>query len=185
MAMLKRRTVIQASLAAALVAAVAIGSEIATWDMGIGPIDAAGWRPIAWPFPSDDHTTGRAWRGHDLEVYVRPKIGACGNGVDGVATDEEVDRITDIALFDKDFTPLGEGRRIRVTDLFGRTRFYRVKAQDGSTREVQAIAVAHNCDLVVAVVVGNVRDEAQRKKAHRFIESNTVQVWVLEVLERK
>jgi hypothetical protein len=185
MAMLKRRTVIQASLAAAFVAAIAVGAEVATWDMGIGPLDSEGWRPIAWPSPGDAHAPGRAWRGHDLEVYVRPKLDSCGNGETGVITDEMVDRVTDIALFDKDFTPLGEGRRIRITDLFGRTRFYRVKAQDGSTRDAQAIAVAHECDLLVAVVIGNVSDEAARKKAHRFIESNTVQMWVLKILERK
>jgi hypothetical protein len=36
---------------------------------------------------------------------------------------------------------------------------------------------------VVAVIVGNVADEQERKSAHRFLESNTVQVWVNQQLE--
>jgi hypothetical protein len=36
---------------------------------------------------------------------------------------------------------------------------------------------------VVAVIVGNVADEQERKSAHRVLESNTVQVWVNQQLE--
>jgi hypothetical protein len=36
---------------------------------------------------------------------------------------------------------------------------------------------------VVAVIVGNVTDERERKSAHRFLESNTVQVWVNQQLD--
>jgi hypothetical protein len=36
---------------------------------------------------------------------------------------------------------------------------------------------------LVAIIVGNVADEQERKSAHRFLESNTVQVWVNQQLE--
>jgi len=36
---------------------------------------------------------------------------------------------------------------------------------------------------VVAIVAGNVADDATRQAAHRFLESNTVQVWLNQQLE--
>ena len=59
-----------------------------------------------------------------LEVYVRPKLGFCGNCETGVVTDEEVDRVTDIDLLDERFAPVQEGSRIRIADLSGRARLY-------------------------------------------------------------
>jgi hypothetical protein len=40
-----------------------------------------------------------------------------------------------------------------------------------------------NCDLVVAMVIGRIEDEAVRKEAHLFIESNAVQIWLNKILE--
>ena len=51
------------------------------------------------------------------------------------------------------------------------------------SRTAEGIAVNHRCDLVTAIVLGNVTDEKVRKQAHLFIESNTVQVWVNKQLE--
>jgi hypothetical protein len=36
---------------------------------------------------------------------------------------------------------------------------------------------------VVAIVVGPVADDAILKNAHRFLETNTVQVWINALLE--
>ena len=99
------------------------------------------------------------------------------------STDDEVDRVTDIDLLDERFAPVQEGSRIRITDLVGRARLYKYKLKNGAQRFAEGIAVAYKCDLVVAVVVGNVADEQERKSAHRFLESNTVQVWVNQQLE--
>jgi hypothetical protein len=181
--MLSRRTLVQASLAVALVAGLAGFSEIGhlyrAWMAEFGP----GWKPIKWPFPRDAWPEGRAWRNQGLEVYVRPKLGFCGNCDTGVVEDAEVDKVTDIDLLDPAFIPLQAGSRIRITDLFGRARLYRLKMKDGSQRLAEGIAVANNCDLVVAIVAGQVDDEAMRKAAHQFLESNTVQVWLLQQLE--
>jgi hypothetical protein len=182
--MLKRRTVIQASLAGGLLAALAGLAEIGKSRTALGPTDGAGWRPIEWPFPRDGWPPGRAWRHRGgTEAYVRLKLGFCGNCDTGVVTDEEVDRVTDIDLLDERFTPVQEGSRIRITDLFGRARLYRYKLRNGAQHFAEGIAVSYKCDLVVAVIVGSLADEKERRSAHRFLESNTVQVWVNQQLE--
>ena len=43
--------------------------------------------------------------------------------------------------------------------------------------------VSYKCDLIVAIVDGNVADPLKRKAAHEFLESNTSQVWVNQQLE--
>jgi hypothetical protein len=182
--MLQRRTVVQASLAGGLIATLAGLAEIGKQQTALGPTDGAGWRPIDWPFPRDGWPPGRAWRQRDgTEVYVRPKLGFCGNCDTGVVTDEEVDRVTDIDLLDEKFAPLREGSRVRITDLFGRARLYRLKMKDGKPRLAEGIAVSYKCDLVVAIVLGKVDDEPTAKFAHAFIESNKVQVWLNQQLE--
>ena len=105
-------------------------------------------------------------------------------GETGVVEDSEVDRVTDIDLLDENFTPVADGTKVRITDLAGRARLYRLKGKDGKPVLAEGIAVSLNCDLVVAIVVGNrLDDPAVRKQAHEFIESNTVQVWVNKILE--
>lgn len=173
---LSRRTLIHLSIAAGIVAALFGVGEVAKWGAGIGPMDAAGWRPIAWTLPSDDRPAGNAWRGHELEVHVRPKLGYLDKCDGGIASDAELERASDIALLDKDFSPLEAGRRTRVTDLFGRARLYRVTLPDGSKRQAQAIAVSYNCHLLTALVVGEAIDESRRRIAQSLLESNTVQV---------
>ena len=172
-------------MAGGLIVALAVFALFANyWPKPDRDEEATGWRRIAWPFPRDAFAAGRAWKRDDTEVYVRPKLGFCGNCETGVVEDSEVDRVTDIDLFDEKFTPEREGKRIRITDLGGRARIYRIR-RDGRERLAQGIAVSHNCDLVVAVVIGRVDDEAVAKAAHRFLETNTVQVWLNAALEGK
>ena len=144
--------------------------------------EITGWRRIAWPFPRDAFPSGRAWKRDDTEVYIRPKLGFCGNCDTGVVEDSEVDRVSDIDLFDEHFVPLREGKRIQITDLTGRARLYRIK-KGGRERIAEGIAVSYKCDLVVAIVVGPVADDAILRNAHRFLETNTVQVWINALLE--
>ena len=183
--MLSRSTLLQLSLAGSLVAVLAGLAAYANWyPVPDAEERATGWRRIAWPFPRDAFPAGRAWRRDNTEVYVRPKLGFCGNCETGVVEDSEVDRVSDIDLLDERFVPVREGRRVQITDLFGRARLYRIR-KDGRDRLVQAIAVSYNCDLIVALVVGNVADDAIARSAHRFLETNTVQVWLNAILEGK
>src|SRR6266542_2505525 len=165
--MLKRRAVVQASIAGGLVAVTA-GLAMSTHErMPPDPPDDEGWRPIAWPFLRDGWPPGRAWRRDATEVYVRPKLGFCGNCDTGVVSDEEVDRVTDVDLLDERFAPVQDGSHIRIGDLQGRARLYHYKLKNGAQRFAEGIAVSYKCDLIVAIVVGNVTDRQERASAHR------------------
>jgi hypothetical protein len=179
----KRRAVVQASVAGGLVAATAGLAAIAHERLAPGPADGEGWRPIAWPFPRDAFPPGRAWRRGTTEVYVRPKLGFCGNCDTGVVADEEVDRVTDLDLLDPRFAPAKEGTPIRIGPFPGRARLYRYTLASGGTRHAEGIAVAQKCDLVVAVIAGNLADEPQRAAAYRFLGSSGVQGWLSQQLE--
>ena len=178
---MKRRAVVQASIAGALVAATAGLAMVAHERFVPGPADEEGWRPIAWPFPRDGFPPGRAWRHGTIEVYVRPKLGFCGNCDTGVATDEEVDRVTDVDLLDQRFAPAKEGRAARIGALPGHSRLYRYGTN--APHHAEGVAVSQKCDLVVAVIVGDVTDEQQRASAYRFLDSSTVQAWLGAKLE--
>jgi hypothetical protein len=179
-----RLTVIEGVLAALLVIVLAGYSTAARWYEEWLKEYGPGWHETAWPFPRDAFPPGKAWRNDEIRVYVRPKLGFCGNCDTGVVDDNEVDRVTDIDLLDAGFRPVEDGSRIRITDLFGRARLYRLKGASGKPTLAEGIAVSLNCDLVVAIVTGpKIDDPAVRKTAHEFIESNTVQVWVNKILE--
>ncbi len=178
MAGLSRRTVIQMSMGAGLLAGLGGLAVLAERRVALGPTDGAGFRPFHWPFPPDPWPPGHAWTGNDLDVYVRLKPGLCSDCETGIATDEAVDRIVDIDRLDPRFRAAGPGNRIRLTDMTGRARLYRHRLHNGRTRLAEGIAVTYQCDAVVALIDGNMADDAKRKLAHRFLESNTVQVWL-------
>jgi hypothetical protein len=182
--MLSRRTLLYACSAAVFMVATAAFSAYVRWDVAHRPQEYDGWRRIAWPFPRDGWNEGQAWRGHGLELYVRPKLGLCGNCDTGVIEDAELDRVTDIGLVDPLFEPLGPGQRIQITDLFGRSRLYKLRSREPA-QLAQAIAVSYRCDLIVAVVVGNVADEKLRQTARRFLEADPVQDWINPQLGEK
>jgi len=179
---MKRRTILQTSLAAGLTAGmVALGlseDEPPSLNKDMPP-----WRPIAWPFARDAWLPGRAWRRGTLEVYVRPKLGFCGNCETGVTTDDEVDRVTDVDLLDERFVPAREGLAVRIGPLSGRARLYRFQVSGGGTRHAEGIAVSNKCDLVIAVIAGNLADERERTAAYRFLETSVVLDWIGQQLE--
>ena len=183
--MISRRTLIQVSLTGGMLAALAGFAAFAHWyPVPDREEQLTGWRRIAWPFPRDAFPPGRAWTRDGTEIYVRPKLGFCGNCETGVVEDSEVDRVADVDLLDPNFVPVAEGKRIRITDLSGRARLYRIK-KDGRERLAQGLAVSFNCDLIVAVAVGPLDDDAVATAVRRFLETNTVQVWLNSQLEGK
>jgi hypothetical protein len=180
---LGRRTINKLWLGAGMFAGLAGLAVLAEERVALGPTDRAGFRPIHWPFPPDAWPPGRAWTGNDLDVYVRLKFDVCSDCETGVVGDEAVDRVVDIDRLDPRFVAAQPGSRIRITDLFGRARLYRHRMHNGATRLAEGIVVSHKCDLLVAIVDGNMADPVTRRMAHRFLESNTVQVWVNKQLE--
>src|SRR5260370_33713272 len=112
------------------------------------------WHEIAWPFPRDGWSAGRAFHcaselcGDDVELYVRPKAGFC-NCDSGVADDDEVDRVTDLDLLSERFVALEPGKVIRVAGMPGRLRTYDLKMADGSRHAAVGMAGSRRCDPLV------------------------------------
>jgi hypothetical protein len=110
-----------------------------------------------WPFLLDQWGPGRAYRcpaaacGGEVALFVRPKSGFC-NCYNGVADDDEIDRIGDVDLHSPNFLPLAPGRLTRVGDMSGRLRAFRI-ATGGGERQVLSIVAASRCNALVATVV--------------------------------
>lgn len=187
MAVLKRGTLIQGSIAIATIVGLLGFSTFSkwyeVWMKEFGP----GWKEKPWTFAADSFGTGRTWRDGEAQVFVRVKRRWGGDCDLGITTDEEVDRLSDIALLDSHAKATGEGWRARLTDLFGRGRLYRLAGANdrpGAAAAIaEAIVVSYECDLVTALIALPSDDQAERKRARLFIESNTVQVWVNKTLE--
>jgi hypothetical protein len=175
--MLSRRTLFHACLAALLVAAIAAVSAYVRWEVAHRPQEYDGWRRMAWPFPPDRWGEGQAWRGHGLDLYVRPKLDFFLNCDPRVTDDSTIDRAADLDLVDPLFEPLAPGRRIQITDLVGRSRLYKLRSREPA-QLAEAIAVPYRCHLIVALVVGNVADDKLRRTARRFLEADPVQDWI-------
>jgi hypothetical protein len=144
----------------------------------------AQWREIAWSFPRDGWPAGRAFRCEScggVELYVRPKIGFC-NCDTGVADDDEVDRVADLDLISEKFAPVEAGKAVRLADMAGRARLYNLKMSDGSQHTAIGIALAHRCDLVVAVAQGRASAVELQRAALGFLASSEMQHWMLASL---
>lgn len=175
--MFRRRTLALAAFSVPLLVGLGAASALMRWDRATTPKEYDGWHRIAWPFPRDGWNEGQAWKGHGMELYVRPKLGLCNNCDTGVVEDAEVDRVTDIDLVDPLFSPVGEGSHIQVVDMAGRMRLYDLRSRKAPTSAI-ALAISHRCDLIVAIAVGDLADAEKRRIARRFLASNVVQDWL-------
>jgi len=146
------------------------------------------WHEIAWPFPRDGWSAGRAFRcaselcGDDVELYVRPKAGFC-NCDSGVADDDEVDRVTDLDLLSERFVALEPGKVIRVAGMPGRLRSYDLRMADGSRHAAIGLAVSRRCDLLVAVAQGKGAAPGIQHVALDFLGSNEIAHWITAAME--
>jgi hypothetical protein len=167
--------------------AVAVGALSAAAGYQHARSDVEGWREIAWPFPRDGWPAGRAFRcanelcGDDVELYVRPKIGFC-NCDNGVADDDEVDRVADLDLMSDRFVPLEAGKVIRVAEMSGRLRTYDLKMSDASRHTAVGIAVSHRCDLLVAVAQGKAEAPEVQRAALDFLASSDMARWMIAAM---
>lgn len=139
----------------AAAAILALGGVLGAFLLASAPEKPnAVWTEVAWPFPADPWGRGRAFQckaadcGTGISLYVRPKLGFC-NCVTGIANDDDLDRMGDLALVGTEPTPLGGGRAVAVGWMKGRARAY--AAQDG--KGVVSVAFNDRCDMVVATAV--------------------------------
>ena len=150
--------------------------------------DLGGWREIAWPFPRDGWPAGRAFRcaseacGGEIELYLRPKVGFC-NCDNGVADDDEVDRVADLDLISPRFAPIEAGRAIRIADMPGRMRSYDLAMTDGSKHAAVGIAVSRRCDVLVAVGQGAGNTSDIQRVALELLGSNDMARWMTAAMD--
>ena len=117
------------------------------------------WEETAWHMPLDNWGEGRVWRaalpgGGEVRLFARTKTGFC-NCFDGIANDDEIDRIGDVDLHGDDFRPIAPGRVTTLGALPGRERLFRASGKWSGARHVLSLVVAADCKAVVATLVSN------------------------------
>jgi hypothetical protein len=176
-----RKTTVLLAVAAfglgGLVAAFALRADRPIERGAVKPV----WGEVAWPFSMDQWGKGKAFRckatdcGTEVNVYIRAKIGFC-NCATGVSDDEELDRISDFALFGNTLSPLAPGREISVAWMKGRSRPFAI----GGAPNHSALSVGFNdrCDAIVATaVLGHDKPTAVEPAVFEFLNSRTVIRW--------
>jgi hypothetical protein len=145
------------------------------------------WQEISWPFLRDGWPAGRAFRCAacgDVEVYARPKIGFC-NCSTGVTDDDELDRVADLDLISERFVPVQSGDAVRVAALSGRMRAYDLAMRDGARRAAVGVALAHRCDLMVAVAQGRAEPPELQRMVLQLLESSEIHRWIVTALSAR
>jgi len=138
--MLKQRTLIQALLAATFVVGLLGFSSFTHWYKAWVDEWGPGWHATGLALSARlGFPPGRRLAQRDLTVYVRPKFGFCANCGDRRGRRLRSRPVTTSTCSTKKFTPVSTGSRIRITDLFGRSRLYNIATRDG-TRTAWGIA---------------------------------------------
>src|SRR6476659_339940 len=89
------------------------------------------------------------------------RVGARRPGWD----DAELDRVGDLELYSDKWIGLADGSEIKVGQMSGRSRPYRVEMRYSGPVYAHAIGFNDKCDVAVATVVS---DQAQLKAAERM-----------------
>jgi hypothetical protein len=165
------------------------GYFVATKAPADSRLASAGMRPIwsesTWPFPIDEWGKGWAYKcnsadcGVDLNLYLRPKIGFC-NCQTGVADDAELERVSDLDLFNGNPSALGPGQPITVQWMKGRSRDYRIEG--ASAKSVLSLAFNNRCDVIVATVAPGHAGAAQEEAVLAFLNGDLMRHWAEQVL---
>ncbi len=143
------------------------------------------WTESAWPFPIDEWGKGWAYKCNaadcsvDLNLYLRPKIGFC-NCQTGVADDAELERVSDLDLFNGEPSALGPGQPITVQWMKGRSRDYKVAG--ASAKSVLSLAFNNRCDVIVATVVPGHAGAAPEEAVLAFLNGDLMRHWAEQVL---
>src|SRR5262245_33932403 len=132
--MLAFTAVVALGLGAAVAALALIASNP---DDGVSALNGRRpvWTEVQWPFPTDQWGRGKAFQcepadcGSRANLYLRAKIGFC-DCTSGVASDDDLDRMSDFDLVGGEVSPLGAGRPITIGWMKGRARAYALDARN-------------------------------------------------------
>jgi hypothetical protein len=171
--------VVACSLLSALAAALAwFGQSPRTAATAAAPA----WTEVAWPFPVDQWGKGKAFRctaadcGAEVSIYLRAKLGSC-DCTTGVADDEDLDRMGDLALIGE-ASPLSAGRPISIVWMKGRSRAYALNARKPPGKTVISVVFNDRCDMISATaVLGHDRPGDTEPEVMQFLNGNTVMRW--------
>lgn len=144
------------------------------------------WAEIKWPFAADLWGAGKAFEcgaihcSQSVRLYVRAKLGFC-NCKTGVADDEELERVSDLAMLAGRSIAAAPGRVIAVSSMKGRSRTYSlVPAADTAPTGKAAFSIAFNdrCDVIVATaVLESDANEKTEKAVMDFINGDIILRW--------
>ena len=142
------------------------------------------WTETRWPFPLDQWGRGKAYRcsGADCPaeatLYLRAKLGFC-DCTTGVATDDDLDRMSDFELAGNDVAPLGAGRPIAVGPMKGRSRAYALLHPNAPGKAAISVAFNDRCDMVVATAVfAHAPPQRIEPSVLEFLNTRPVLQWV-------
>ncbi len=142
------------------------------------------WSEVAWPFLTDAWPAGRAFScappacAEKVDLYLRLKLGFC-NCYSGVADDDEIDRVGDLALLGGEYRAEAVGRPLELGGLSGRVRRFSVAQFNQPRRHAIGIALANRCDALVAMVVSERElSPSSEEAAFAFIDGGRVMDWV-------
>ena len=116
------------------------------------------WTEVQWPFPTDQWGRGKAFKcepadcGTKTTLYLRAKLGFC-DCTSGVASDADLDRMSDFDLVGGEVSPLGAGQPVTIARMKGRSRAYALTARNRPGKTAISIVFNDRCDMIVATVV--------------------------------
>jgi hypothetical protein len=175
-----------AGIAVAVASLVSVLAAALMWlslpERAAATATAPVWTEVAWPFPIDQWGKGKAFRckaadcGAEVNLYLRAKIGFC-NCTTGVADDEGLDRMGDLALVGE-ASPLGTGRPISIAWMKGRSRAYTLNGRNPAGKTAISVVFNERCDMIAAIaVLGHDRPAATEPTVIDFLNGNTVMRW--------
>jgi hypothetical protein len=141
------------------------------------------WTEVQWPFPMDQWGQGKAFQcepadcGSKMSLYLRAKIGFC-DCTAGVASDADLDRMSDFDLVGGAVSPLGVGQPITIASMKGRSRAYSLTARNRPGKTAISVVFNDRCDMIVATVVMlHDRPATVEHDVIEFLNSRTVLHW--------
>jgi hypothetical protein len=146
------------------------------------------WSTANWPFAMDQWGPGKAFTctasdcGSQISVYLRPKIGFC-NCTNGVADDEDLERLADFDLFRNDQKAAAPGRPIQVGWMKGRSRPYSFVGSFPRRKSALTIAFNDRCDAIIATAVFDDDHHTDVESlVLNFLNDDTVVHWAKKTL---